>query len=81
MGIIIAVLAFIFFAVIFRASWQDLKARLDQADAEDAAFEQRRADRRERIRQQNAEIAHRCLMEACETVCIGNWRGSYGKKN
>ena len=81
MGIVIAVLAAVIFAAIFKASWKDLRERQEQTDAEYAAFEQRRADRRERIRQQNAEIAHRCLMEACETVCIGNWRGSYGKTN
>ena len=61
----------------FRGMIRDFRAE----DADDAAFEQRRADRQERIRQQNVELAHRCLMETCETVCIGNWRGSYGKKN
>jgi hypothetical protein len=61
----------------FRGMIRDFRA----ADADDAAFEQRRTDRQERIRQQNVELAHRCLMETCETVCIGNWRGSYGKKN
>ncbi len=81
MGIAIAILAAVFFAAIFRGAWDDLQSWLDAADADDAAFEQRRADRQERIRQQNEELAHRCLMETCETVCIGNWRGCYGKKN
>ena len=54
----------------FRGMIRDFRSE----DADDAAFEQRRADRQERIRQQNVELAHRCLMAACENAYIGRWR-------
>ena len=67
--IIIAVAAIVFVAV-FRDTWNDLRRKEHEYDE----FERRRAERQAQIDRQNQAIAHRVLIEQCETVYIGRWQ-------
>ena len=73
MGIVIAVLSAVFFAAIFRGAWNDLQSRLDAADADDEAFEQRRARRQAEFDRHWQAVCHAELMDTCEMIYIGRW--------
>lgn len=68
--VIVAVCAAVFGAS-FREEWQRLRAREDEYDA----FEQHRAERQAVFDQHAQEVAHRVLIETCETIRIGRWQG------
>ena len=67
--IIIAAAAIVFVAV-FRDTWNDLRQKEHEYDE----FERRRAERQAQIDRQNQAIAHRVLIETCETIYIGRWQ-------
>ena len=76
-GIVILIVA----GVLIYYGWKDAKDELNREMEEYDAFEQRREQRQAEFDRHAQEVAHRCLMEACETVHIGNWRGSYEQKD
>lgn len=68
--IIIVAVAVIVFAVSFREEWR----RHRNAKREHEAFEQHRAERQAVFDRHAQEVAHRVLIETCETIYIGKWQ-------
>ena len=68
-------IAIILVVAVYITVWiHEIRKRWKQEDAEDAAFERRRAERQAQIDRQNQAIARRVLIEQCETIYIGRWQ-------
>lgn len=68
-------IAIILVAAVYITVWiREVRKRWKQEDAEDEAFEQRRAERQAVFDRHAQEVAHRVLIETCETIYIGRWQ-------
>lgn len=64
-------------AVVGYFTFRDMTAQRLREDAEDAeyeAFEQHRAERQAVFDRHAQEVAHRVLIDTCETIYIGRWQ-------
>lgn len=64
-------------AVVGYFTFRDMTTMQQQDAAEDAeyeAFEQHRAERQAVFDQHAQEVAHRVLIDTCETIYIGRWQ-------
>ena len=60
--------------IVFVASFVDGWHAVREEEQEYDAFEQRRAERQAVFDQHAQEVAHRVLIETCETIYIGRWQ-------
>lgn len=74
MDILLGIVALIVSAVVIAYSIKEAREQWRQEDAEYEAFEQRRAERQAVFDRHAQEVAHRVLIETCETIYIGRWQ-------
>ena len=74
MDILLGIVALIVSAVVIAYSIREAREQWRQEDAEYEAFEQHRAERQAVFDQHAQEVAHRVLIETCETIYIGRWQ-------
>lgn len=68
-------IAIILVAAVYITVWiREVRKQWKREDAEDEAFERRRAERQAQIDRQNQAIARRVLIEQCEQIYIGRWQ-------
>ena len=69
----IAVFAVSIYLLVYFIMWlYDNNAKHDEEERE--AFEQHRAERQAEFDRHAQEVAHRVLIETCETIYIGRWQ-------
>ena len=68
--LIIITVAAIVFVAVFRDTWNDLRRKEYEYDE----FEQHRAERQAEFDRHAQEVAHRVLIDTCETIYIGRWQ-------
>ena len=61
-------------AVVGYFTFRDMTAQRLREDAEDEAWYQHRAERQAVFDQHAQEVAHRVLIDTCETIYIGRWQ-------
>ena len=74
MDILLGIVALIVSAVVIAYSIREAREQWRKEDAEYEAFEQHRAERQAVFDQHAHEVAHRVLIETCETIYIGRWQ-------
>lgn len=74
MDILLGIVALIVSAVVIAYSIKEAREQWRQEDAEYEAFEQHRAERQAVFDRHAQEVAHRVLIETCETIYIGKWQ-------
>lgn len=75
MDALLGIVVLIISAVIIVVDFADHRKQWRQEDAEYDAFEQHRAERQAVFDWHAQEVAHHVLIETCETIYIGNWKG------
>lgn len=74
MDILLGIVAMIVSAVVIAYSIKETREQWRKEDAEYEAFEQHRAERQAVFDRHAQEVAHRVLIETCETIYIGRWQ-------
>lgn len=74
MDILLGIVALIVSAVVIAYSIREAHEQWRKEDAEYEAFEQHRAERQAVFDRHAQEVAHRVLIETCETIYIGRWQ-------
>lgn len=74
MDILLGIVALIVSAVVIAYSIREAREQWRKEDAEYEAFEQHRAERQAVFDRHAQEVAHRVLIETCETIYIGRWQ-------
>ena len=74
MDILLGIVALIVSAVVIAYSIKEAREQWRQEDSEYEAFEQHRAERQAVFDRHAQEVAHRVLIETCETIYIGRWQ-------
>lgn len=76
MDILFGIVALIVGAVVIAYSIKEVREQWRKEDAEYEAFEQHRAERQAEFDRRAQEVAHRVLIETCETIYIGRWQNA-----
>lgn len=74
MDILLGIVALIVSAFVIAYSIREAREQWRKEDAEYEAFEQHRAERQAVFDRHAQEVAHRVLIETCETIYIGRWQ-------
>ena len=74
MDILLGIVALIVSAVVIAYSIREAREQWRQEDAEEEAWYRHRAERQAEFDRHAQEVAHRVLIETCETIYIGRWQ-------
>lgn len=75
MDVAFGVVVLIIGMVVAYNTFADMINQWYEEDEEEEAYQRRRQQRQDEIDRQNQAIARRVLIEQCENIYIGNWKG------